>query len=45
VQQEVSQARATLAEDSSAAKAGLEGEAGKLASEIVQAVLRPAGAR
>jgi F-type H+-transporting ATPase subunit b len=44
-QREVSQARATIADDSSAAKAGLEGEAGKLASEIVRAVLRPAGAR
>ena len=44
-QQDISQMRATIANDANAAKAGLEGEAGRLASEIVRAVLRPAGAR
>ena len=44
-QEQIKQARAAIADDANAAKAGLEGEAGRLASEIVQAVLRPAGAR
>jgi F-type H+-transporting ATPase subunit b len=44
-QQQVSQARAAIADDATAAKAGLEGESARLATEIVRAVLRPAGAR
>jgi F-type H+-transporting ATPase subunit b len=44
-QEQIKQARTAIADDANAAKAGLEGEAGRLASEIVQAVLRPAGAR
>ena len=44
-QEQTKQARAAIADDATAAKAGLEGEAGRLASEIVRAVLRPAGAR
>lgn len=42
-QQQISDARGALAKDAEAAKASLQGEAGRLATEIVRMVLRPAG--
>jgi F-type H+-transporting ATPase subunit b len=44
-QQQISEARAALANDAEAARASLEAEVGRLATEIVRMVLRPAGAR
>ena len=44
-QQQISEARAALANDAEAAKASLQAEVGCLATEIVRMVLRPAGAR
>lgn len=44
-QKQVEVARAVISKDAATAKAALEGEAGRLASEIVRTVLRPAGAQ
>jgi F-type H+-transporting ATPase subunit b len=42
-QAQVDQARKAIEQDKAAAQSGLEGEAGRLAAEIVRTVLRPAG--
>ena len=44
-QQQISDARAALTKDADAAKASLQAEAGRLATDIVRTVLRPAGAQ
>ena len=42
-QQQISDARTALTKDADAAKASLQAEAGRLATDIVRTVLRPAG--
>jgi F-type H+-transporting ATPase subunit b len=44
-QQQISDARAALGKDADVAKASLQAEAGRLATDIVRTVLRPAGAQ
>jgi F-type H+-transporting ATPase subunit b len=44
-QQQISDARAALTKDADTAKASLQAEAGRLATDIVRTVLRPAGAQ
>jgi F-type H+-transporting ATPase subunit b len=44
-QQQISEARAALTKDADGAKASLQAEAGRLATDIVRTVLRPAGAQ
>jgi F-type H+-transporting ATPase subunit b len=44
-QKQIEQARAAIEKEKSEAQAGLTAEAGKLATEMIRAVLSPAGAR
>jgi F-type H+-transporting ATPase subunit b len=44
-QQQIGDARAALTKDADTAKASLQAEAGRLATDIVRTVLRPAGAQ
>lgn len=43
-EQQVKEARAALERDAAVARVGLEAEANRLASEIIRAILKPAGA-
>lgn len=43
-QEQIRQAKQSIEQDTAAARAGLQGEAQRLASEIIRTILKPAGA-